>query len=258
MNLKINIPLLLILLATQTSSGQEAKNESLYKHAVRLEVEGNYADALTIFKNLLKADSANVDYLWRTSYLYSKVGHDQSTEEVRQQWYKTAAYLGEKVVKSHANNAHAHYAYAVALGRMNENAPSRIKIENARKIKEEAETAIRLDQKLPGPYHVLGRWHRVVAGFSGIERAMIKTIFGGMPGGSYEDAIRNFEKAVLLEPLNILHQYELANSYYERKKEGDKAQAKNWLNKALLIPAKSKDDQENQELCRKLLAKLSK
>jgi tetratricopeptide (TPR) repeat protein len=255
---KLIVPIFLLFHISVIATAQENKNEALYKYALKLEQEGKNADALTIFKNLLKADSANVDYLWRTSYLYSKVGHDQSTEEVRQQWYRTAFYLSEKALNINRENANAHYACAVALGRMNENAPSRTKIENARRIKDEAEAAIRLNPKLPGPYHVLGRWHRVVAGFSGFERTMIKTIFGGMPGGSYDDAIRNFEKAVMLEPLNILHQYELANSYYERKKEGDKTQAKNWLNKALLIPAKTKDDQENQELCRKLLAKISK
>lgn len=258
MNKRSVVLFLLIAIPSVTTFAQDTKQDAMHSYALRLESEGKNADALTVFKNLLKNDSSSIEYLWHSSYLYSKVGHDQSTEEARQQWYRTALYLADKAVKLKADNAHAHYAYAVALGRMNENAPSRTKIEYARKIKEEAETAIRLDPKLPGPYHVLGRWHRTVAGFSGFERTMIKALFGGMPGGSYEDAIRNFEKATLLEPGHILHQYELANTYYERNKEGDKARAKAWLQKALLIPAEGPESVKYQTDCKKLLAKITK
>lgn len=248
---------LLLMLTNGSGFAQDIKNEpQLFRYAVKLQDEAKWNDALTIFKNLLKTDSSNIEYLWRTSYIYARLGYDQPTEEAKQKWYQTAGYLGKKAVTQFPQNAWAHYAYAVSLGRMNENAGSKTKINNAKIIKSEAETAIKLDPKIAGPYHIMGRWHRVVAGFNGIERAMIKAIFGGMPGGSYEDAIKNFEKAILLEPLNGIHYFELANTYVERNKANDKAQAKTWLMKELMIPVKSTDDAENKKKCEDLLKKL--
>ena len=239
-----------------TAKSQENKEEQMFRYATKLQQEEKHSDALTIYKNLLKSDSSNIEYLWRASFIYSKLGYDQPTEKQQQQWYATALYLGKKAITQHPQNAHAHYVYAMALGRMSENASSKVKIDNARQIKTEAETAIKLDPKLAGPYHIMGRWHRVVAGFSGFERTMIKAIFGGIPGGTYEDAIKYFEKAILLEPGNGIHYFELANTYLERKGTNDKVQAKNWLQKAILIPVKSDDDAANKKKCEALLKKI--
>jgi tetratricopeptide (TPR) repeat protein len=249
--------LFIITIAGQLRAQDDKKEIQLYRYAVKLEQEGKNSEALTIYKNLLRSDSSNIDYLWRTSFVYSKLGYDQPTEEQRQQWYKTAAYLGKKAVVQFPQNANAHYAYAVAIGRMSENAGNRTKIDNAKLIKSEAELAIKLDPRLPGPYHIMGRWHRVVAAFSGFERAMIKAIFGGMPGGSYEDSILNFEKAIQLEPFNGIHYYEIAVSLLERNKTTDKQLAKSWLQKALNIPVKSTDDAENKAKCEKLLKSIT-
>lgn len=234
-----------------------SKEEQLFRYAQKLQQEEKLNDALTIYKNLLKNDSSNIEYLWRTSFIYSKLGIEQPTEPARQQWYQTAAYLAKRAVTQFPQNAHAHYVYAMALGRISENASSKVKIDNARQIKTEAETAIKLNPKLAGPYHIMGRWHRVVAGFSGFERAMIKAIFGGIPGGSYDDAIRNFEKAIMLEPTNAIHHYELAVSYLERDGANDKEQAKHWLQKALLIKVVSTEDATNKTKCEALLKKIS-
>ena len=254
--MRLRITLMMLFAAFSMSVAQDLKNESqLAKYGVSLYDNEKWEDALVVFKNLLRADSSNADYLWRTSYIYSKVGFLQPTEEIRQQWYATAAYLGKKSITQHPQNAYCHYAYAVSLGRMSEHAGSKTKIDNARLIKSEAETALRLDARLPGPYHILGRWHRVVAGFSGFERAMIKTIFGGMPGGSYDDAIRNFEKAIALEPLNAIHYYELAVTFLERKGKNDKQNAINWLQKAVQIPVKTDDDMTYKKQCEELLKK---
>jgi tetratricopeptide (TPR) repeat protein len=256
-NIKLFKLLALLLFATAANAQEATKEEQLFKYAQKLQQEEKLNDALTIYKNLLKNDSSNIEYLWRTSFIYSKIGVDQPTETARQQWYQTAAYLARKAVTQFPQNAYAHYVYAMALGRMSENASSKVKIDNARQIKTEAETAIKLNPKLAGPYHIMGRWHRVVAGFSGFERTMIKAIFGGIPGGSYDDAIRYFEKAIVLEPTNAIHYYELAVSYLERNETNDKEQAKHWLQKALLIQVVSNEDAANKSKCEALLKKIS-
>lgn len=233
---------------------QEGKTElQSFKQAEKLQQEKKWSEALVILKELLKDDSSNVEYLWRTSFIYSKIGVEQKTENLKQQWYKTAAYLGKRAITQHPQNANAHYAYAVALGRMTEFASSKTKIDNAKLIKSEAELTIKLDAKNAGAYHILGRWHREIAGFNIFERTMIKAIFGALPGGTYEESIKYFEKAILLEPHNGIHYYELAQTYLARDDANDKQNARNWLSKATQIQVKNKDDLENKNKCLALL-----
>lgn len=246
---------LLLFFLILNVSRAAANNEALYRQAVKLQQETRWSEALPIFKSLLKSDSSNVEYLWRTAYLYAQLGAKQAEESQRQQWYSTAAYLGQKAARTAPKNAWAHYAYALALGRMNEQASSRTKIEYAKLIKSEAELALKYDAGLAGAHHILGRWHRVVAGFNMLERAMIKAVFGGMPGGSYEEALSHFEKAIALEPGSGIHYFEIANTLLERDESGDKARAIKWLEKSLTLPVKTEQDKSHRALCKELLEK---
>ena len=208
-------------------------------------------------KDLVRGDSTNADYLHTMSYLYSKLGYRQSTEKERGNYYRQAEYLAKKAIGISASSAGAHYAFALALGRINENASNKQKIANAKLVRTECDLAVKLDPKLAGAYHILGRWHREIAGFSGIEKLMINTLFGGVPeGGSYDAAIESFQKAIQLEPKYSLHYYELGLTYYDRNNKQDRTFAKVWLEKALQIPVINEDDKNTREKCEGLLNKV--
>lgn len=233
-----------------------AQQNELYLKALSLKNESKFDEAMPIFQQLLKGDSSNIDYLHNTSFHYSKLGYRQKTEEERQRWYRTAEYLAKKAIAVNPGSADSHYAYALALGRINENASSKIKIANAKLIKKEADMAISLNPKLAGPYHIMGRWHRVIAGFNSVEKLMINTFFGGVPpGGTYADAIKNFTTASALEPNYSLHMYELAATYYERGEANDKVYAKIWCEKGLKCPVLNDDDRNTVKKINELLAK---
>ncbi len=240
-----------------TSWSQVGKSElQKFQQGEKLQQEEKWSEALVVFKELLKRDSSNVEYLWRTSFMYCIIGFEQKTESSKQEWYEKATYLGKKAITQHPQNANAHYAYAVSLGRMTEFGSNKIKIENAKLIKSEAELTLKLDPKTAGAYHILGRWHREIASFNFFERTMITAIFGALPGGTHDESIKNFEKAILLEPMNSIHYFELAQSYLARDEESDKQNAKNWLIKATQIQVKSIDDKNNKSKCEKLLKEI--
>jgi len=243
----------LVFLTAKTLHG---KTDDELKKAISLQTAGKWGEALPIFKSMLRSDSGSVELLWRTSYLYSQLGSKQPDEKQKQSWYRTAEYLGKKAIKTQPKHANAHYAYALALGRMNENASSRTKIDYAKSIKTEAELALRYDSTLAGPHHILGRWHRIVAGFNFFERTMIQTVFGGMPGGTYDQAVWHFKKAIALEPNVGIHYYELAITYKERDESSDMNMAIDWLKRAMKLPLVTETDREHRKLCEKLLAEL--
>ncbi len=231
-------------------------SEEQYAKALKLKMELKYKEAFPMFQALLKSDSNNVNYLQFASYCYSKYGYYYVTAEAdKMKHYKNAEYLAKKAIKLNEASADAHYAYAMALGRINENASSKQKIANAKLIKAQADRAIALNPKLAGAYHILGRWHRTIAGFSAIEKAMINSFFGGVPpGGSYDDAVKSFMSAIGIEPKYMNHQYELAQTYYDM---GKSVEAKLWAKKALEITPSNDDDIKAKKDCEALLKKLN-
>ncbi len=234
-------------------------NIEKYNEAIKLKHEMRFADAFTLFKELLKTDSTNVEYLYQTSFSYSKAGNDETSEAVRKSYFNTGKYLAQKAIAINPNSGYSHYTYALALGRLNENAGNKEKIASAKLIKGECDRALELDPKNGSVYHILGRWHRTIAGFNALEKLAINALYGGVPqGGSYENAIECFQKAIQLEPTIILHYYELAATYYERDKKGDTIYAKVWLDKALQLPPVSYDPDDNntRKKCKQLLEKM--
>ncbi|MCW3084666.1 MAG: hypothetical protein JWP12_2032 [Bacteroidetes bacterium] len=252
---KIINTILLLVTGLTLMAQTNAANEELYNKAYKLKTEYKYKDAFPLFQALVKLDSNNANYLQCASYCYSKFGFYYAAEADKMKYYKSAEYLAKKSIKIKEASADAHYAYAMALGRINENASSKQKIANAKLIKSEVDRAIALNPRLAGAYHILGRWHRTIAGFNSVEKIMINSFFGGVPpGGSYDDAIKAFMMAVSLEPKYMNHQYELAETYYEM---GKKVEAELWAKKALEITPSNDDDVKAKKDCEALLKKLN-
>jgi tetratricopeptide (TPR) repeat protein len=245
--------LLLFMLSAPAITFAQSEQE-LYKKGLALKDKRKNEDAFVVFKQLYEKDPKNVEYAHNLSFLYSKVGYHKSTESDKLKYYAKAKTIAGEAIKLDDKSAGAHYSYALALARENENAPTKQKISNAKRIKTECDKAIALDPKLPGTYHIMGRWHRTFAGFNGFKRAMVNTFYGGTPkGGTYKDALGMFQKAIKLEPTYKLHIYELAVTYEEM---GKKDYAKTFVKKAMEIPNISKDDVKCQKQCEALLKRL--
>jgi len=121
--------------------------EEQYAKALKYKVEYKYKEAFPMFQALVKLDSNNANYLQYASYCYSKYGFYYAPEASKMTYYKSAEYLAKKAIKTKEASADAHYAYAMALGRINENASSKQKIANAKLIKAEVDRAIVLNPK---------------------------------------------------------------------------------------------------------------
>ena len=229
-------------------------NDELYQNGLECRKNYKIQEGFDIFSKLMKADSSNSMYIAYGRYFYSRVRAQQKSDAEKMKYYKKAEYLSRKAIKLDDQNPEAHYAYALALGRINENASSSEKIKNSKLIKKEADRTIALEPKHAGAYHILGRWHRTIAGFNAMEKAMINTFYGGVPpGGSYEESAKAFQNAIVHEPDYILHFYELGLTYHEMGKDSF---ARGFLEKALKLPNKTPEDEENKRKCSDLLKKL--
>jgi tetratricopeptide (TPR) repeat protein len=231
-------------------------NADLLKKGLYLRSAGKCKDALAIFQPLLQKDSNNVAYLQYTANLLAKVWHDKEVDENEcTPYYIKAIYLAKKAIKIDSTSAEAHYAYAFAVGVLNEYASHKQQIANGKLMKDEIDKCLKLNPNHAGAYHLLGRWSRRMAEFNGFEKLMVKTLYGAsLPEATYKDAADAFQKAIVYEPEYLVHQYELAYTYHEMDKDVD---AQVWLQHAINDVSYKGDDADNvKDKCRKLLAKI--
>lgn len=228
--------------------------KELYNQGLNYKKQVNNKKMLVTFKKLVDLKPENVDYLSHLSFAFSKVGANLDDETTQLKYYAKAKTLASKAKNLDDNHSFAHYTYALALARENENASSKTKISNAKEIQKECNKALSLNPNEAGAYHIMGRWHRTFAGFGKTKTALVNTFFGGKPeGGTYADAVSNLKKAIKLEPWYMLHTYELAVTYHEMGKDD---LAKDFLQKAMKLPQTYEDAKRCYKKCEKLLAEL--
>src|SRR5436853_6602419 len=157
--------LFIFLMLISLKVAAQDKSETL-ENARKLREQSKFPEARALFRTRLKDDSSNVEYLHNTAYLLCKTAVLKKQESERQKDFHVAEYLSRKAIILDKNSAESHFTLAIALGRINENAPTKQKIANAKTIRTEGETAVKLNPKLAGAWHLLGRWHRTVAGFN--------------------------------------------------------------------------------------------
>ncbi len=244
---------ILFLLFSFPAIGQS--EEELFREADEYRKTDQYTKGLKATQKLLELNPNKPEYLNLGSFFYSMVGQRLDDKSKQETYFQKAHELSQRSLSLDSTNAFTHYAYALALGVIHENAPTKEKLQSAREIKKACEKAIELNPELAGAYHVLGRWHRTFANFNMVERGMVNTFYGGVPeGGNYEDALEHFKQAVRLQPSYLLHLYELAVTYQDMGKE---AHAKAFAEKLMEMEADTPKDEEAQAKGKELLKGLN-
>lgn len=226
-----------------------------YKRAIELKEKGQWNEALEIFKSLLAADSNNVSYLQQTSFLLLKTGFVSGNEALKKKNYRTAEYLTLKAIRLDSADIQSRFFYLAALGRLTEISTNMEKLQMVKKIRSECDFILSRDSANGATWHVLGRWHREIAALSSLERWMMQQMIGKVKGGTFDDALFCFYKAIRYAPYDISHYYETAVTLSMRKKPGDREAAISWLTKGLAIPSKefNADEKHFREMSQKLL-----
>lgn len=246
--------LVLIFLVFLSLQLNAQSSMTLYDKAMEYKKDHKIDEALRCFQLLLQSDSTQVSYLSNACIFYCKKGNRFSDQKTRELYFNTAFYLAKKALFYNALDAESHYSMAMSLGRLNEFAPNKTKILHAKEIKYHIDETLTINPAHGGAYHLLGRWHRAIAGFSPTEKILINNLYGTVPqGASYEAALDAFKKAIAFEPEYKLHQFELAQTYLEM---GKPINAKVWYKHALTLKANNEDDLLIDEKCKIALLKL--
>ena len=221
-----------------------------------LYARGRLADAYAQYAVALQAEPANFHALCRMSRAESELGEDATGEE-RRRLVAAAVEHARAAVRIAPDSAQGHVWLAVALGRQALKEGPKGKLSLAREIKSEADRALAIDPNNGRALHVRAVWNREVASLNFFERAAANTVLGGVPAGASKDnAVRDLEKAVSLEPNYVNHRLELGRTFRMLRRWDD---ARRELEKAIALPPTSNSrDPKFQDQARELLSRLPK
>jgi tetratricopeptide (TPR) repeat protein len=236
--LKFFITVLIYLLTNVTAYGQDVA--ALIKEANRLEAVPDEKGAFHKFKEVLKLNATNIYALNKCSELCSRIGQRETVNtKLRNDYYKAAVIYAQTALKVDPKNSEANCVMAIALGRSSMTKSGRDKIENAKEVKKYVDAAIAGDAGNFKAWHVLGRWQYEISNLNGLERGLVKLLYGALPPATIKQSIASFEKARALRPEFLLNYYEMAKAY---KDNSNKAKAIAYLQYMLTLPIYTEDD----------------
>ncbi len=215
---------------------------------------GDLVDARAAYEAALNSQPGSFEALCRIARVESELGED-AEGDARSRLVSAAVAHARSAVKAAPDSARGHVWLAVALGRQALKEGPKTRLALSREIKDEVDRAIALDPGIGRAYHVRGAWNRKIASLNFIERAAANTVLGGVPkGASMDNAVRDFQKAIALEPDYVNHHLELGRTFADLKRWDD---ARRELEKAVSLPPTSSGrDKQYQAEARELLARL--
>ena len=225
---------------------------SLTQHADQLRNQGEYAAALELLRKGNDEHPSEAEILWRLARVKVNLGTLAETKDEQMRLFLKGEEDARAAAAADDENSEAHFALAVALGRVSLLSGNKKKVRLSREIKGLAERAIQLNPHHAGVYHLLGRWHYEAESLGFLARNFAKALYGGLPDSSYEEAERYFKKAIDLSD-EIIHHLHLGKTYIVM---GHKIRAKGALKRALAIRAVNPNDERRQEEARLLLGTL--
>jgi Tfp pilus assembly protein PilF len=216
------------------------------------------AQALAEYEQAARLDPDSYEALWKTAQAYMNVGdrlshRDKNAEATRLRYFQTSEKYLRDAVRLNPNDSRVHFMLSAVLGREVPSLGRREQIALAYKIKTEIDKALALDPENDLAWHALAYWNRTLAEVGGAVRFIGSIIYGKIPKGSYEEAVKYFQRAIALNPEYCNHHIELARTYLDLKR---KDQAAREYRVAMACPDLTSQCAHFKERARRELAKL--
>lgn len=229
-------------------------NNILFKEADNLERSFKEPEALDKCKQILTNDASNIKALVKAAELSCSIGGRTENKNEKRLNYESGLAFAQRALNAGANSADANYAMAMASGKMTE-----VETENKKVVTYVKDTKTFVEKALTiNPNHgkanfVLGRWHYEMINLSGIKKAAVKLLYGGLPEASIDNAIMYMEKCKHLEPYYMINYYYLNKAYKQNDKPAKQIEV---LSKIVKLPNRTFDDATMKEDAQKQLQQL--
>lgn len=246
--------ILIVLISLVLTPGILLAQDNLKKIASDYFDRGEEEKALELYKQVLDENKNDIEVLWKTAMLHTRVGARLAEDDDRDAYFAKAYRLINRALEMESGHADVYFTKAVILGRKSEYASTQDALAKAEKIRNFGQKALETDPNHQGAMHVLGLWHQRIANLSFAERSIIYTIYGGVPEDASNDQAEAYlKKAAELAPDMILYQFDLARFYSET---GQPEKARQILQEIPDMEPRFKDDPTYKKNAAELLASL--
>lgn len=211
------------------------------------------AEALTLYLAVEKSTPESVPLLLKIARQYRHLAAEVILVGEKIRLFEISKSYALRAVKLAPNEAEAHLSVAITYAKMLPLLDSKAKVEAIHKVKAAVDKSLALDAGQDLAWHVLGCWHGRLAEVGAIRRTAAKVLYGEIPEGSSEEAVRCFQKAIKLNPSRLSHYVEMGIAYAF---QGNTAKARESLNKGLAMPSVDAGDPASKELAREVLSSL--
>jgi len=199
--------------------------------------ERNGAQALVHYREALALDTANYAANWKAARVLVDIGLSlpDAQKARRDSLYAEARAFAERAVRTDPNGADGHYMVAVAIGRVALTMGAHARVRLAKVIRDEALRATELNPRHDGALHVLGRWNAEIERLPVFNKFWARTFLGAsiFSEASWENSEMYFNQAVAIEPNNIYHHLDLAETLVDMDKF---AEARTHLERVAQLP----------------------
>jgi len=216
------LAVVLLLAVAPNLSAQDLNGHLGAGDAARCRRSGE--EALGHYRAALALDSMHYEANWKTSQMLVDVGKllPEAQRARRDSLYTEAVALAQRAVRANSQGADGHFMVAVATGRMALTKGPRERVRYANVVRESALRAIELDPRHGGALHVLGRWNAEVMRLPALTKMFAKAFLGAsvFNQASWSNAEQYFDQAIGLEPNNIYHHLDLAETLVDSRSAG--------------------------------------
>ena len=239
------------LLISEPAAGQSV--DELVEQGQVCDQKFQAREALKFYLAAEKLEPNNVDVLLRIARQYRHLLADAPAKGEKLRLGRVALGYAQRGAVLAPEDAEAQLSIAITYGKMLPFMGTKEQVATSPRIKSAVDKTLQLDPGSDFAWHILGRWHRVLAEIGAVKRALAGAIYGGLPKGSFSEAAKCLEKAIALNPKRLMHYIELGRIYAQM---GRKEDARKLINKGLAMPNVEKDDPEAKMRGRETLAKL--
>ena len=209
--------------------------------------------ALNFYLPAAEKEPKSVPLLLRIARQYRYLMAEARNNEDRLKFGNTSLGYGLRAASLAPHDSEAQLSPAITYGKMLPYQGPKAQVEVSPLIKAAADKAIRLDPTNDTAWHVLGRWHQVLANIGVLKRTLGQLLYGKLPTTTNEAALNCFERAIAINPGRLRHYIELGRTYSQM---GNTTEARRYLEKGLAMPNQEHDDPELKVKARETLAKL--
>lgn len=182
------------------------------------------AGARTFYEQAAKLDPNNYEALWKTSRAYLDLGDrmkpvSKADKDEQIKLYLTSEDYAKKAVKADPNDTWGHFFDSAAMGMHALQLSQKQQVAMSKQIKIQIDKAIELDPKNDLAYNALGQWERTMAEIGGVSRFFGSILFGSIPKGTFDEAVKAFQKAIEIRPIYSNNHLQLGLTYLDLKKK---------------------------------------